>query len=67
MLSRVWFSIDLMKNFFVDDNIYSVSTSKYTHAVSTRISRVTGSGTLSIVSDKHSLEKLEEQYVNLMG
>ncbi|XP_012059137.1 PREDICTED: structural maintenance of chromosomes protein 5 [Atta cephalotes] len=51
--------------YFSENNIYSVSTSKYTHETSTRISRVHGNGMLSIVLDKSKLQKLQERLQNL--
>ncbi|XP_012530407.1 structural maintenance of chromosomes protein 5 [Monomorium pharaonis] len=50
--------------YFSENNIYSVSTSKYTNEISTRISRVNGNGMLSIVTDKTKLQKLQERLQN---
>ncbi|EFN85556.1 structural maintenance of chromosomes protein 5 [Harpegnathos saltator] len=47
--------------YFSANNVYFVSTSKYTRATSTRISQVSGNQTLSIISDKQKLYKLQEK------
>ncbi|XP_025994604.1 structural maintenance of chromosomes protein 5 [Solenopsis invicta] len=51
--------------YFSENNIYSVSTSKYTNEMSTRISRVRGNGMLSIILDKSKLQKLQERLQHL--
>ncbi|KYQ56942.1 Structural maintenance of chromosomes protein 5 [Trachymyrmex zeteki] len=51
--------------YFSESNIYSVSTSKYTREISTRISRINGNGMLSIVLDKSKLQNLQERLQNL--
>ncbi|XP_071634268.1 structural maintenance of chromosomes protein 5 [Temnothorax longispinosus] len=54
-----------LHSYFSENNIYSVSISKYTREVSTRISRVNGNGMLSIVLDKAKLQDLQERLQKL--
>ncbi|XP_011880783.1 PREDICTED: structural maintenance of chromosomes protein 5 [Vollenhovia emeryi] len=54
-----------LNRYFSENNIYSVSTSKYTRETSTRISRVRGNGMLSVVLDKSKLQNLQERLHNL--
>ncbi|XP_067207450.1 structural maintenance of chromosomes protein 5 [Linepithema humile] len=51
--------------YFSPNNVYAVSISKYTHVISTRMSRITGNNMLSIVLDQNNLQKLEERLQNL--
>lgn len=50
-----------LRCYFSENNAYFVSTSKYTRETSTRISRVSGNGLLSIVLDKHKVQKFQER------
>ncbi|XP_014480265.1 PREDICTED: structural maintenance of chromosomes protein 5 [Dinoponera quadriceps] len=51
--------------YFSENNIYFVSTSKYTHATSTRISQISSTETLSIVLDKYKLQMVQQRLQNL--
>ncbi|RLU20141.1 hypothetical protein DMN91_006747 [Ooceraea biroi] len=54
-----------LRCYFSENNIYTVSMSKYTRATSTRISRVSGNAMLSIVLDKSRLQRIQERLQSL--